>query len=92
MSTYRDSILALEGYLHTLHQKRRRKQLQLRSARQLHNALLTTQGLFIDKHKLTAIIRSHQQLKVGLREVMQKPGSNMNQHISDPPTMPRDEL
>ena len=47
----------------------RRRQLQLGSARHLHQALLTSQGLFIDKHKLTGIIKQHEKLHVPLTEV-----------------------
>ena len=54
-------IKILQDYIAVLRRKLKRREMQLTSARQLYSALQTSQGPFIEKHKLSAIVKKFQE-------------------------------
>ena len=54
-------IKILQDYIGVLKRKLKRREMQLTSARQLYSALQTSQGPFIEKHKLSAIVKKFQE-------------------------------
>ena len=54
-------IKILQDYIGVLKRKLKRREMQLTSARQLYSALQTSQGPFIESHKLGAIVKKFQE-------------------------------
>ena len=69
-------IKMLQDYIAVLKRRLKRREMQLTSARQLHNALHTAQGPFIEKHKLSAIVKKFQEYQQHLKQQFKQKNTN----------------
>ena len=72
-------IKILQDYIAVLKRKLKRREMQLTSARQLYGALQTSQGPFIEKHKLSAIVKKFQEYQVQVQRQFKQDISSKRQ-------------
>ena len=61
-------IKIVQDYIAVLKRRLKRREMQLISARQLHNTLHTARGPFIEKHKLSAIVKKFQEYQQQVKQ------------------------
>ncbi len=69
----------VQNYMDILNRKAQRRKMQLSSARQLHSSLLASQGPYIEKHKLSGILKRYKKYQEQMKRRFKREVSGMDE-------------